>query len=142
MDTENKKTVLIVEDDLALRKVLVDKLNDENFNVLEAADGLQGLEHALKSHPSIILLDIFMPHMDGITMLSKLRSSDSWGKHVSVIVLTNSTDAQTIATVSGFGSTDFLIKSEWSLEALVARIREHLADMPEADNTPVSEPNI
>ena len=142
MDTENKKTVLIVEDDLALRKVLVDKLNDENFNVLEAADGLQGLEHALNSHPSIILLDIFMPHMDGITMLSKLRSTDSWGKHVNVIVLTNSTDAQTIATVSGFGSTDFLIKSEWSLEALVARIRERLIDMPVANNAEVLEPNI
>ncbi len=142
MDTDNKKTVLIVEDDLALRKVLVDKLTDENFNVLEAADGIQGLEHALNSHPSIILLDIFMPHMDGITMLSKLRTSDSWGKHVSVIVLTNSTDAQTIATVSGFGSTDFLIKSEWSLEALVARIRERLADIPAVVNSPVPEPNI
>lgn len=83
-----------------------------------------------------------MPHMDGITMLSKLRSADSWGKHVNVIVLTNSTDAQTIATVSGFGSTDFLIKSEWSLEALVVRIRERLEEMPAVDNTPVSEPNI
>ncbi len=128
METENKKTVLIVEDDLALRKVLVDKLTDENFEILEAGDGEVGLEHALKEHPALILLDIFMPRMDGITMLSKLRSADAWGKHVRVIVLTNSTDAQTIATVSGFGDTDFLIKSEWSLEALVARIRERLGE--------------
>lgn len=126
METDNKKIVLVVEDDLALRKVLVEKLTDEGFGVLEAADGLNGLEQAITNHPSLILLDIFMPNMDGITMLSKLRSTDAWGKHVNVIVLTNSTDAQTIATVSGFGATDFLIKSEWSLEALVARIREHL----------------
>ena len=142
MDTENKKTVLIVEDDLALRKVMIDKLRDEKFAILEAADGVQGLELALRDHPSIILLDIFMPHMDGITMLSKLRSADSWGKHVSVIVLTNSTDAQTIATVSGFGATDFLIKSEWSLEALVARIRERLTGLPAIESAEVPEPNI
>lgn len=128
METENKKTVLIVEDDVALRNVLVEKLTDEKFEVLEAADGEAGLKTALEHHPNLILLDIFMPRMDGITMLSKLRAEDSWGKHVSVIVLTNSTDAQTIATVSGFGATDFLIKSEWSLEALVARIRERLGE--------------
>ncbi len=124
---KDKKTILIVEDDLALRKVLVDKLTDEGFDVLEAQDGIQGLKQATEKHPELILLDIFMPNMDGITMLSKLRSLDAWGKHISVIVLTNSTDAQTIAKVSGFGGTDFLIKSEWSLEALVARIRERLA---------------
>ena len=129
MQVENKKTVLVIEDDIALRKVLVEKMNDEKFTVLEAADGEAGLASALANHPSISLLDIFMPRIDGITMLSKLRSTDAWGKHVSVIVLTNSTDAQTIATVSGFGATDFLIKSEWSLEALVARIRERLATM-------------
>lgn len=128
METENKKTVLIVEDDVALRNVLVEKLTDEKFEVLQASDGEAGLAAALEHHPNLILLDIFMPRMDGITMLSKLRAEDSWGKHINVIVLTNSTDAQTIATVSGFGATDFLIKSEWSLEALVARIRERLGE--------------
>lgn len=126
MDTPEKKTVLIVEDDIALRKVLVDKLSDEGFNVIEAQDGEVGLEQAREHHPALILLDIFMPRMDGITMLSKLRTTDAWGKNVNVIVLTNSTEAQTVATVSGFGATDFLIKSEWSLEALVARIRERI----------------
>ncbi len=125
---DTKKTVLIVEDDVALRSVLVEKLTDEKFNVLSAPDGEAGLKVALENHPGVILLDIFMPRMDGITMLSRLRATDAWGKHVKVIVLTNSTDAQTIATVSGFGATDFLIKSEWSLEALVARIRERLGE--------------
>ncbi len=126
-NTAGAKTVLIVEDDIALRKVLVDKLTDESFSVLEAADGEQGLAVIHEQHPDLILLDIFMPRMDGITMLSKLRSQDAWGRHVPVLVLTNSTDAQTIAKISSFEGTDFLIKSEWSLEALVARIREKLA---------------
>ena len=136
METQSNKTVLIVEDDTALRKVLVDKLNDEGFNVLEAQDGEVGLAQASEHHPALILLDIFMPRMDGITMLSKLRSSDAWGKNVSVIVLTNSTEAQTIATVSGFGATDFLIKSEWSLEALVTRIRERIGKSEDPEVKP------
>ena len=129
MDKE-QRPILIVEDDTALRNVLVDKLTDEGFTVLQAVDGQQGLDIALEKHPALILLDIFMPHMDGITMLSKLRSADAWGKHVQILVLTNSTDAQTISRVSSFGGTDFLIKSEWSLEALVARIREKLTTTP------------
>lgn len=124
----NKKTVLVVEDETALRNVLVDKLTQEGFTVIGAVNGEEGLKVALAKHPSLILLDIFMPIMDGITMLAKLRSADAWGKHVTVLVLTNSIDAQTISKVSGMGTTDFLIKSEWSLEALMARIRERLAD--------------
>lgn len=126
MDTINKKTVLVVEDDVALRKVLCDRLTDDGFNVAQAADGEEGLRQTEVKHPDIIILDIFMPKMDGISMLAKLRSADSWGKNVRVLVLTNSTDAETISKVTGFGSTEFLIKSEWGLEALVARVRENL----------------
>ena len=128
MDTEgNKKSVLIVEDETALRKVLVEKLTDEGFMVFDAVNGEEGLKIALEKHPALILMDIFMPMMDGVTMLSKLRGSGAWGKHVIVLVLTNSIDAQTIAKVSGLGAADFMIKSEWSLEALVTRIRERLS---------------
>ncbi len=125
MDTD-KKTVLVVEDDVALRKVLCDRLTDDGFNVAQAADGEEGLLQTTLKHPDIIILDVFMPKMDGISMLAKLRSRDEWGKNVRVIVLTNSTDAETISKVAGFGSTEFLIKSEWGLEALVARVRENL----------------
>src|SRR3989338_749041 len=125
---QNKKTILVVEDETALRNVLVDKLSQEGFTVIGAVNGEEGLKIAAEKHPSLILLDIFMPIMDGVTMLAKLRSLDAWGKHVIVLVLTNSIDAQTIAKVSWMGTTDFLIKSDWSLEALVARIRERMAD--------------
>lgn len=122
METNNK-TILIVEDDTALRRVLSDKLTEEGFVPLEAGDGEEGLAIALEKHPALILLDIYMPKMDGITMLSKLRSVDSWGKHVAVMVLTNSSDAQTIEKISSFEGTDFLVKNEWSLDAIVSRVR-------------------
>lgn len=120
----DKKTVLLVEDDTSLRTVLTDKLIDEGFNVIGALDGKDGLDKAIEHHPDVILLDIFMPRMDGITMLTHLREHDPWGKYVKVIVLTNSTDANTISKATGLGAEDFLIKSEWSLDGIVARLKE------------------
>jgi DNA-binding response OmpR family regulator len=121
---DSQRTVLIVEDDPSLRNVLVDKLQAEGFAVIEAGDGKSGLDIALKEHPHCILLDIFMPRMDGVSMLAQLRSSGPWGKHATVIVLTNSTDADTIARVTGLGATDFLVKSEWSLDDIVKKITD------------------
>jgi DNA-binding response OmpR family regulator len=123
---ESRHTVLIVEDDPSLRRVLSDKLQTEGFDVIEAGDGKAGLDIALREHPSCILLDIFMPRMDGISMLAQLRSSGPWGKHSTVIVLTNSTDAETIARATGLGATDFLVKSEWSLDDIVKKIGERI----------------
>jgi DNA-binding response OmpR family regulator len=94
--------------------------------VIEAADGITGLDIAIRERPDLVLLDIFMPKMDGVTMLSHLRQDTAWGKTASVLVLTNSTDAETIAKVTGLGAADFLIKSEWSLVELVDRIRKEL----------------
>ncbi len=129
MDENTKtKTVLIVEDDNALRTVLVEKLTDEGFTVIQAVDGEEGLEVARREHPALILMDILMPKMDGLSMLTKLRSGeDAWGKHVPVLVLTNSTDAQTIYRATNLGASDFLIKSEWSLDAITQKVRERLS---------------
>ena len=125
--TEKTKTILIVEDDNALRNVLVEKLSDEGFAILQATNGEEGLEVALRDRPALILMDILMPKMDGLAMLTKLRGGeDSWGKHVPVMVLTNSTDAQTIYRATNLGANDFLIKSEWSLDAITQKVRERL----------------
>jgi len=134
MESEKKK-ILIVEDDVPLRRVLVEKLTDEHFEVFEAPDGMAGLEVAFREHPHLILLDIFMPKMDGISMLGKLRSTDDWGKRVNVLVLTNSADAGTLENATGLGANDFLIKSEWSLVDLVARIQKEVNYKKEEEDT-------
>lgn len=122
----HKPKLLVIEDDHALRQVLSDRLNEEGFEVITAEDGDEGLNLAILHHPAMILLDIFMPRMDGITMLGKLRTNDEWGASAYVMVITNSVDASTIAKIAGFGKTEFLIKSEWGLEDIVARIKELL----------------
>ena len=122
-----KKKVLVVEDDNALRNVLKERLTAEGYNVISATNGEEGLATALSEHPNVILLDILMPKLDGMSMLTRMRSSnDSWAKHVPVMILTNSTDAQTIYRTTNLGVSDFLIKSEWSLDAIAEKVKERL----------------
>ena len=122
-----KKIILIVEDELSLRTALCDKLTREGFAVLEAKNGEEGLMVALRDHPDLILLDIIMPVMDGMTMLKRLRR-DKWGKGVQVILLTNLSENEKVAQAIELGSHEYLVKSDWKIEDVVAKIRERLGE--------------
>lgn len=74
----------------------------------------------------MILLDIVMPEMDGITMLQKLREND-WGKKALVLILSNLSDYTKIFEALENNTFDYLIKTDWSLEELMEKIREKLA---------------
>lgn len=123
----NKKILVVevVEDESSLSKALQDKLENEGFSVLTAKNGKDGLDIATKEHPDLILLDIVMPVMDGLTMLDKLRH-DEWGTEVPVILLTNLSDKENSAIRSPFGSLDYIIKSNWKLEDVVKKIKDKL----------------
>ena len=120
-----KKTILVVEDDVALKTALAKKMNEEGFYVLEANNGKEGLEIAKKDHPDLILLDIIMPVMDGMTMLKELRK-DNWGKNATVIFLTNLSEEGKMSEAEELGSSAYLIKTDWSLSDLVKKIKEKL----------------
>src|SRR5438876_10549070 len=99
---DNKKTILIIEDEPPMTQVLADTLSENNFETIQAKNGIEGLGLALEQHPDLILLDVLMPKMDGITMMTQLRQDD-WGKIVPVDILTNvypDTDETTKAIVS------------------------------------------
>lgn len=80
--------VLLVEDDPMYVKVYGKKFADSGFEVRFAKDGEEGLKMALEEHPDLVLLDLMMPKMDGMTMMKNLRQ-DAWGKGVPIIILTN-----------------------------------------------------
>ena len=119
------KKILIVEDEQSLREPLVKKFSGENFEVLQAEDGEKGLKIAKKEHPDLILLDILMPKMDGMTACKKLRE-DEWGKDVPIIFLTNLNDAQQVTDATEAGVYDYLVKSDWRIEDVVKKVREKL----------------
>lgn len=121
------KTVLIIEDDQSLLKILSHTLTRENITVLEALDGETGLKKAFEEHPDLILLDIVLPKMDGLTVLKNVRN-DEWGKNVPVITLTNLGDIKTVSEVLEIGASDYLIKSEWKLEDLVRKVKERVGN--------------
>lgn len=119
------KTILVIEDEKPILAALTAKLSHEGFSVLEATDGEMGLSAALEKHPDLILLDIVMPKMDGMTMLSKLRQDD-WGKSVPILVLTNLSDEARINQSISNNVFDYLIKTDWKLEDVVSKVRETL----------------
>lgn len=122
------KTILVVEDDRSLRAALFKKLTSEGFSTLEAKNGTDGLELALRKKPDLILLDIVMPKMDGITMLKKLRQENAWGKNVPVIILTNlaSSDEQRNQDITETEPSYYLVKSDWKIEDVIAKVRQML----------------
>ena len=120
------KTVLIVEDEVSLIIALRDKFFHEGFTVLEAKNGEEGLGVALDKHPDMILLDIIMPVMDGITMLKKLRESGEWGKTAQVIILTNLNEAEKVSEAMAAGTYEYLVKSDWKIADIVNKVKEKL----------------
>jgi CheY-like chemotaxis protein len=126
MDTTSKK-ILIVEDEVALVKVLVSKLEREGWSVAVAYNGAEGLEMAKELHPDLILLDIIMPRMDGMTMLKELRRN-GWGKTAKVILLTNLSDEFKAEEAERMGVFDYLVKSNWKIADLITRIRGRLGE--------------
>jgi DNA-binding response OmpR family regulator len=123
-----KKTILIIEDELPMLKALSDKFTLEGFEILEAKDGAEGLKVAVSKKPDLIILDIFMPVMDGKVMFEKLRA-DEWGKTVPVIILTNlNPDDKTLDALMKNGPSYYFIKSKWKLEELVSKVKKELEE--------------
>ncbi|MFA6193865.1 MAG: response regulator [Parcubacteria group bacterium] len=121
-----KKTILIIEDELPMLKALSDKFALEGFEILEAKDGEEGLKAATSKKPDLIILDIFMPVMNGKVMFEKLRA-DEWGKTVPVIILTNlNPDDKTLDALMKNGPSYYFIKSKWKLEELVEKVKKEL----------------
>jgi DNA-binding response OmpR family regulator len=119
------KKILIVEDEASLRKALRDKLTREGFVTLEAKNGEEGLAVALRDHPDLILLDIIMPVVDGLTMLKSLRE-DTWGKNAKVIILTNLSSNEKVAEAIMQGSRNYLVKSDWKIADVVKMVKNEL----------------
>jgi len=119
-----KSTILIVEDEESQRKILSDYLNKRGFETIEARDGVEGLEAAISKHPDLILLDIRMPRMDGMTMMHKLRE-DSWGKKAAIVILTNYDTSDThLFQIILDEPAFYLVKSNSSLDAIFEKLQE------------------
>jgi type II secretory ATPase GspE/PulE/Tfp pilus assembly ATPase PilB-like protein len=114
------KTVLIVEDEEPLRRVLRDLLEREGFHVLEANNGVQALDQVDRGAPDVVVLDLNLPQLDGFGVLSRLRSRASTAR-LPVLVLTAQGDEDSEVRVLESGADDFLTKP-FRPRALSARL--------------------
>ena len=119
------KKILLVDDEPEIQLIMSSRLEALGYQVLIAKDGQEGLNMAREKHPDLILLDIVMPIMDGITMLRFLRR-DEWGKNAPVMLLTNLNETEKISNSMDLEAFDYLIKTDWSLDNVVKKIKEKL----------------
>jgi CheY-like chemotaxis protein len=117
--------ILVIEDERMVRDALVRKLQTTGFTILEAGDGQEGLNLAQKEKPDLILLDLILPLMDGITVLEKLRADEAT-RPIPVIVLSNLSDDATVEESKKKGVYDYLIKTDWTLDDVIAKVKEVL----------------
>ena len=103
------KKILIVEDQVDLLQVLVDKFTREGFSVFEAKNGEEGLELALKDHPDLILLDLNLPKKDGRELLAEIKFDERL-KHIPVVVLTTSEALDDIARCYDLNANCYICK--------------------------------
>ncbi len=102
--------ILIVDDEPTTLRVFRKYLADADYhNVLSVSEGAQALEIIQRELPDVVLLDIVMPGMDGLDVLTALRKDTAF-EHTPVIILTASTDSQTKRRALELGATDFLLK--------------------------------
>jgi DNA-binding response OmpR family regulator len=118
--------ILVVEDDSAIRRGLVDCLRFGGFEPVEAPDGKAGLEKALALDLHLVLLDLLMPRMDGLSMLRELRAAKP---HVPVIILTAKGEEEDKVRGLKAGADDYVVKP-FSLPELTARVRAALRRAP------------
>jgi two-component system cell cycle response regulator len=103
------KKILSVDDSLTIRMLVKRTFKPYDCIILEAANGEEGLAKAIAERPDLILLDITMPVMDGVTMLKKLKE-DPELKSTPVIMLTAESGRENVAYIAKLGVRDYLVK--------------------------------
>ncbi len=123
--TQNKKKILLVEDDSFLISMYTTKFELENFEVVAAEDGEKGLGLAAEEKPDIILLDILLPKMNGFEVLKELKNNKETNQ-IPVILLTNLSQKNEIEQGLALGAQDYLIKAHFMPSEVMDKIKKVL----------------
>jgi len=125
MPKENKKIILIAEDDEILLRALYLLLRGDMYTIASAGDGETALKMTERLNPNLVLLDLLMPKMDGFAYLKAVKSN-SVLKDIPIIVLSNLGDKEDIEKAQNLGVKDYFVKSDTRLEILSEKIKKIL----------------
>jgi DNA-binding response OmpR family regulator len=119
-------TILVAEDDKLISNSLCEALKAEGFNAVPAYDGEEAVAKCKEAAPNLLLLDIMMPKLDGISVLWELKANPATAS-VPVVVLTNIGDVETISKIVEAGAVDYLLKSDQSVDDIIQKVKDVLA---------------
>jgi DNA-binding response OmpR family regulator len=126
-------SILVIEDDPAIRSAVQRTMADRGHAVAIASSGMSGLEHVLVERPDVVLLDLGLPDVDGLTMISMIRAAST----VPIIVITARDDDATIVKALDAGADDYVVKP-FGADQVSARIRALLRrGVAQAANEPI-----
>jgi two-component system, OmpR family, response regulator RpaA len=118
--------ILAAEDDKLISGSLCDALKGAGYEPTPAYDGEEAVAKAKEILPDLVLLDIMMPKLDGISVLWELKSNPATAK-IPVVVLTNIGDVETISKIVEAGAVDYLLKSDQSVDDIIQKVKDVLA---------------
>ena len=104
-----KKKVLTVDDSRTIRNMLLVTLNNAGFDIVQAEDGIEGLEVLEESNPDVIVTDINMPRLDGFGFIEGVRQNDRY-RAIPILVLTTESDAENKNRAREAGATGWIVK--------------------------------
>ncbi|MDP3794950.1 MAG: response regulator [bacterium] len=121
----DKKYILLVEDDAFLAELYAAKFSELGYEIATAQDGKEGLRAIEKRHPDVVLLDIVLPKMDGLSVLKEIKSNEAL-KAIPVILLTNLGQKEDVERGLALGADAYIIKAHFTPTELVAKVEEVL----------------
>lgn len=130
----NKMKILVVEDDISVKNLIVTTLQAHGYQYLSAKDGQEAILEASSHNPDVILLDLGLPDMDGVEIIKKVRS---WSNMPIIVVGARSEDSDKIEALDA-GADDYLTKP-FSVEELLARLRATQRRLSILQNASLSE---
>ena len=131
---KDKKTILVVDDEKTIMELLVFNLQKEGYNTLEAYDGATAVELALNGKPDLILLDVMIPKLDGISVCKKIRYALNISNIPILMISAKDTESDKIVGLE-MGADDYITKP-FQIREVMARVKAHLrkAESLSSDN--------
>lgn len=124
----NKNTIVIIDDENQIRKILTIALEASDYRVVEAGDGKEGIIQAATAHPNLIILDLGLPDRDGLGVIKEIRI---WS-NTPIIILSVRNSEEDIVKALDYGADDYLTKP-FNTAELLARVRANIRRVQQPD---------
>ena len=116
------QNILVVEDDKFLRELIVQRLNKEGYQTIEAIDGEEGVKKIKAEKPALVLLDLILPGIDGFEVLEQVKK-DTEVASIPIIILSNLGQKDDVEKGFKLGAADYLIKAHFTPAEIISKVK-------------------